>query len=466
MKTFIREDFLLDSEPARILYHEHASRMPIYDYHCHLDPQEILENRRFENIAQAWLGSDHYKWRLLRAHGVSEERITGNASDEEKFHTFAAIMPTSIGNPVYHWSHLELLRLFQIDDLLTPETADTIWAHSNALLQSEEGRYRSLIQRCGVQALCTTDDPADDLAAHRALADDASFPVKVLPTFRPEAALHLNHPAFRPWIQRLEAVVGHPVHSFEDLKQALETRALFFKAAGCRLADQSLGSPDFTRRSESDAVASFNRALAGEWISNSELDNYQSCLMHFLGTMYARLDFTMQLHLGVLRNLNTKLFLAKGPDAGGDAIGNPIDGRSLAALLDSMAQVGQLPRTILYSLIPGDLEKLATIAGCFQSEGVRNRIQLGAAWWYSDTLDGMSLQMKTLANVGLLAGFTGMLTDSRSVLSYPRHEYFRRLLCSLVGGWIQKGMAPADYAGMGQIVEDISYNNAVEYIGC
>ena len=410
MKTFITDDFLLSNEPARILYHEHASRMPVYDFHCHLNPVEILENRQFDNLAQAWLGGDHYKWRLLRAHGVSEAYVTGDAPDEAKFRKFAEIMPSSIGNPIYHWSHLELLRSFQIDDLLSPETADSIWAQSQAVLKSERGRYRSLIRSSHVTALCTTDDPADDLSAHRAIAADAGFPVKVLPTYRPEAALHLNHPAFRPWVARLQQTVGHPVKTFDDLKQALETRAIFFKAAGCRLADQSLEAPDFTHKSEAEAIATFSQALNGASITKTALDNYQACLMHFLGTLYARLDFTMQLHLGVQRNLNTKLFREKGADIGCDAIGNPIDARSLAALLDGMAQEDLLPRTVLYSLIPGDLDKLATVAGCFQSEGVRNKIQLGSAWWYSDTLDGMTRQLTTLANVGLLAGFVGMLT--------------------------------------------------------
>jgi glucuronate isomerase len=483
MKTFITPDFLLNSEPARVLYHEHACEMPIYDFHCHLDPQEILDNRQFDNLAQAWLEGDHYKWRLLRAHGVAEKYITGAASDEEKFRQYVKIMPTSIGNPIYHWSHLELLRFFDIDELLTPENADAIWEKSKAVLQSEEGRYQCLIKSSRVTALCTTDDPADDLAAHRALAAERklalqadnltadspvvyeSFPVKVLPTFRPETALHPEQPNFAAWVKKLAGVVKQPINTLDDLKAALSERALFFKESGCRLADQSLGSPDLTRRDEAEAAKSFKRALAGETLTTAEYDNYQACLLQFLGTMYARLDFTMQLHFGVLRNVNTKMFLAKGADIGCDTVGNPLDARSLTALLDGMAQADLLPRTILYTLIPGDYDKFATAAGCFQTEGCRNKIQLGAAWWYSDTLDGMSQQMKTLANTGLLAGFVGMLTDSRSALSYTRHEYFRRLLCDIIGGWAARGMVPTDYKLLGQIIEDICYNNAAEYIG-
>lgn len=465
MKTFITDDFLLASEPARILYHDHAAKMPIYDFHCHLNPAEILENRQFDNLAQAWLGFDHYKWRLLRAHGVAEAYVTGPAPDEAKFRKWAEILPTSVGNPLYHWSHLELLRYFGVDDLLSPDTADSIWAAANAVLQSDAGRYRSLIANSRVTALCTTDDPADDLASHAAIAADTSFTVKVLPTFRPDAALHLESPGFRTWAARLEQAAGNPVRSLDDLKQALRDRAVFFQQNGCRLADHSFGTPDFRRHDEAAADAAFRKALLGDSVSDAELDNYMGVLLDFLGGVYHELGFTMQLHMGVIRNLNSAVFAAKGADMGIDAIGGSMDARSLAALLDRMACRGALPNVVLYSLNAADNDKLATVAGCFQNEGVKSRVQLGSAWWFNDTIDGMESQMKSLANIGLLSGFVGMLTDSRSALSYARHEYFRRILCNLLGGWIAGGRAPADYKLMGGIVEDICYNNAVKFIG-
>jgi len=465
MKTLIHDDFLLASEPARILYHDHAEKMPIYDYHCHLNPMEILENRQFDSIAQAWLGGDHYKWRLMRAHGVAEQYITGGAPDRDKFRKWAEILPLSVGNPIYHWSHLELLRFFGVEDLLSPETADSVWQKANRVLQSDAGRFRALITSSHVRALCTTDDPADDLSAHDALAADPTFEVKVLPTFRPDAALHLNSAGFKTWIARMEKVNGMDITTLDDLKQALQDRAVYFKNHGCRLSDHSFGTPDFTGCDEGKADAAFRRALAGETINQQDLDNYMAVVLDHLGVLYHKLGFVMQLHMGVIRNLNTAMFEAKGADMGFDAIGGQMDARSLASLLDRLAYKGCLPKVILYSLNPADNDKLTTIAGCFQSEGVKNKVQLGSAWWYNDTIDGMEAQMKSLANIGLLSGFVGMLTDSRSALSYTRHEYFRRTLCNLVGGWIENGEAPDDLSAMGAMISDICSGNARRYFG-
>lgn len=465
MKTFITEDFLLENEPARILYHNYAGKMPIYDYHCHLDPAEILANRRFDNLAQAWLGGDHYKWRLMRANGIEEKYITGPAGDEAKFQKWAELLPRCLGNPIYHWSHLELLRFFNSTELLDPQSASRIWAEAQAVLQSEGGRFRSLISHSKVNALCTTDDPADDLASHRALAADRDFTVKILPTFRPDKALHVNLPDFRPWLKRMETVIGMPIKTLDDLKQALQDRAIYFKNNGCRLSDHSFGAPDFTRFSEMEANLAFTKALAGEAISPEELASYQSVLMNFLGGLYHKLGLTMQLHLGVLRSLNTAMFKGIGADIGADSIGNSIDAHSLATLLDRLEQKACLPKTILYTLNPTDHEKLIAIAGCFQTAGTVGKMQVGSAWWFNDHQDGMEAQMKSLANLGLLSNFVGMLTDSRSVLSYTRHEYFRRILCNYIGGWVAKGQAPADYQLLGGMVEDISYNNAARSIG-
>ena len=465
MKTFIDDDFLLRSEPARILYHDYAESMPIFDYHCHLDPEQILRNHQFENLTEAWLSDDHYKWRLLRANAVEEAYITGNAPAKEKFLKWADTLSRCVGNPLYHWSNLELVRYFGAEDLLSPETAESIWELANRQLRSETGRVRSLICKSNVRALCTTDDPVDDLLVHKKLAGDSDFPVRVLPAFRPDKALHPENPEFADYIGELSAAVQFSIGDIDALKAALESRAEYFKQCGCRLSDHSFSAPDFTCCDEYAANTALRKALRGELPTRREMDAYQSELLSFLGATYHRLDFTMQLHLGVSRNLNSTLYRTKGPDMGGDAIGEQISTASLVALLDRLHQKGALPRTILYTLNPADMDKLMTVAGCFQDADTRCKIQVGSAWWYNDNYDGMERQMKTLANLGILSGFIGMLTDSRSFLSYARHEYFRRVLCNLLGSWMAEGQAQSDYTSMGAIVRDICYNNAVRYIG-
>lgn len=465
MKTFITEDFLLQNEPARLLYHEHAEKMPIFDYHCHLNPQEICENKRFDDLAQAWLGGDHYKWRVLRANAVPERLITGDAPGRDKFDRFAAVMPKLIGNPIYHWSHLELTRFFGVDTLLTPATADQTWERANEFLRSPEGAARALIQKSNVRALCTTDDPVDDLGWHKALAADDSFPVRVLPTFRPDKALHLENEGFADYIAALSAAAGTTIRSLDDVKEALRKRLNYFALAGCRLSDQSFGAPDFTVWDEAAANAAFDKAMSGEALSGYEIAAYQSALMQFLGTEYAERSFTMQLHLGALRNLNGRRFAALGADVGCDSVGDTMQAASLAHLLDRLCAQNALPKTVLYTLNACDNDKLAAAAGCFQDDSVAGKVQFGSAWWFNDHFDGMRQQILSLANIGVLSTFIGMLTDSRSFLSYPRHEYFRRILCGVIGSWVQDGMVPADYALLGTIVEDICFNNVARYIG-
>lgn len=464
MKTFINEDFLLNTEASRRLYHEHAKGMPIFDYHCHLDPAEIYGNKRFSDIGEAWLAGDHYKWRVMRANAIPEKYITGDAGYREKFDRFASIMPGLIGNPIYHWSHLELKRFFGIDDLLSSDTAASIWDRANAKLQNPEGSARQLIVQSNVRALCTTDDPADDLKYHRLLAEDDTFSVKVLPTFRPEKALNITDSGFPAYMEKLGNAAGIRISSIDDVHRALSERMEYFAAHGCRLSDHSFGSPDFTVWDEDAAAKAVTKALAGEIPTEHEASAYQSQMMDWLGGLYAEKDFTMQLHIGAIRNVNTKYYRTLGPDIGCDSIGDTVSAASLAALLDRMAVKDRLPKTILYTLNAADNDKLAAAAGCFQDSSTTGKIQFGAAWWFNDHIDGMTAQLRSLASIGVLSRFVGMLTDSRSFLSYPRHEYFRRILCRIVGEWIDRGMAPEDYDGIGKIIEDICFNNVWNYI--
>lgn len=465
MKSFITEDFLLTSEPARRLYHEYAEKMPIFDYHCHLSPQEIYEDKRFSDIGEAWLAGDHYKWRLMRANAIPEKYITGDASYREKFDRFAAIMPRLAGNPLYHWSHLELKRFFGVDELLSAETADMVWEKANAVLQGEGGSARSLIRNSSVRALCTTDDPADDLQYHKLLAEDKTFDVRVLPTFRPEKVFNITDAGFPVYLQRLGVAAGVYIRTLDDVKAALKKRAEYFAQAGCRVSDHSFGSPDFTVWDEGAAEEALNKALDGEPLIDYEVAAYHSLLLDFLGEVYSDNGFAMQLHMGAQRNLSTRIFQTAGVDAGGDSIGDTVSAASLTALLDRLQKRGKLPRTVLYPLNACDNDKLIAIAGSFQDESCPGKIQLGSAWWFNDHFDGMTAQLRSLANIGVLSRFIGMLTDSRSFLSYPRHEYFRRVLCELIGGWIDRGMAPADYDTLGRMIEDICFNNVWSYFG-
>ncbi len=465
MKTMFDDDFLLGGDTAGRLYHDYAARMPIFDYHCHLSPREVAEDRRFRNLTDAWLGGDHYKWRAMRADGIEERFITGEAGDREKFDKWAGTVPRCIGNPLYAWTHLELARIFGIERFLSPQTAGEIWDRCDALLQADGFSARGLIRRFDVRALCTTDDPADSLEHHRALAGDPAFPVRVLPAFRPDRALAIGREGFAAYVGRLGDAAGVKVRTFEDLMDALERRIRFFHEAGGRLSDHALDPVVFEPVPETEAASAFARALAGEAVSAAEARGYRTRLLAFLGRQYARRGWVMQLHTGALRNVNRRMHRLLGPDTGYDAIGDAPLAEPLAALLDELEGTGELPRTVLYSLHPAAYEPLAALAGCFQGGGVAGRVQLGSAWWFNDQKDGMLRQLTTLANIGLLSRFVGMLTDSRSFLSWPRHEYFRRILCGLIGSWVEGGEAPADLPLLGGMVQDICFRNAWGWFG-
>lgn len=465
MKEFMDENFLLHNETAVRLYHEHAKNMPIIDYHCHLNPSEIAENKKYRNITEVWLGGDHYKWRAMRINGVEEKYITGDADDRDKFFKWAETMQHSIGNPLYHWTHLELKRFFGIDQLLSPETADDIWNKCNDLLKQDGFSARELIRRSNVKALCTTDDPADTLEYHDMINKDASFDVKVLPAFRPDKGINIDKAGFTEWIAKLEKASGTSIKNYSDLKGAMLGRLDYFHENGCRISDHALEPPVYIDCSEAEVSAIFEKAMAGKALEADEVKKYKSDLMAFLGTAYNKLGWVMQLHIGCMRNNNSRQFRLLGPDTGYDAIDDTTFAHALSRLLDSIETEGGLPKTILYCLNPRDNEVLSTIAGCFQGGGIPGKIQFGSAWWFNDQLEGMKKQMITLASTGLLSRFVGMLTDSRSFLSYTRHEYFRRILCSILGEWAENGEAPKDMKLLGKMVEDISFNNANNYFG-
>lgn len=465
MRPYIHPDFLLQTEAARRLYHGFAAQEPIFDFHCHLSPQEIREDARFETITQVWLGGDHYKWRLMRANGVPEELITGDGDPYEKFLAWARTVEKSVGNPLYAWTHMELKNYFGVEELLSEKSAPAIWEACNAKLREESFSARGVICQSNVKALCTTDDPADTLEHHAALAADGSFPVKVLPAFRPETALHPEQVNFRDWVARLGEVTGRKIAALGDLEEALAQRAAYFQERGCLIADQSLQSPDFTAGTRQEAEAAFRKALAGEDLSPAEQNAYQTQLLLNLGRLYRKMGFVMQLHFGVLRNTNSRMFPRTGPDAGFDCVGDGVSAASMAALFDALDKTDELPPTVIYSLNACDDDKLASVLGAFQQGTFPQKMQLGAPWWFSDHKDGMVKMMKALANTGLLSGFIGMLTDSRSFLSYARHEYFRRVLCGLLGQWMEDGEIPQDYDLIGPMVRDICYGNAAAYFG-
>ncbi|ACL76027.1 Glucuronate isomerase [Ruminiclostridium cellulolyticum H10] len=465
VKTFINNNFMLKSKTAASLYHFNAASVPIFDYHCHLSPKEILENRTFSNMTEIWLAGDHYKWRLMRANGVDERCITGDADPYEKFLKWAETVPKCIGNPLYHWTHLELKHYFDIDELLVPESAPEIWKACNNKLKSPEFTTRGIIERFNVKALCTTDDPIDDLKSHIELEKDKNFKVKVLPTFRPDKALQIENTGFADWIASLSKVTEMNISSFEDLILALQKRAEFFKSIGCMISDHSFGYPDFTKGKLHEARSAFLKAMAGEELEQGEIEAYKTQLMLALGRTYHRLGFAMQLHFGVVRNTNTKMLKSTGVDAGFDSIGNGISADSLISLLDWMNKTDELPRTVIYCLNDTDNAKIASIIGCFQSTMFPSKLQLGAAWWFNDHRDGMVNHMQTVANHGLLSGFIGMLTDSRSFLSYTRHDYFRRILCDLIGEWVEHEQVPLELDMLGSMVKDICFNNSVRYFG-
>lgn len=459
------ENFLLSNNTAVDLYHNYAKNMPIIDYHCHLNPKEIYENKKFKNITEAWLYGDHYKWRAMRSNGIEEKYITGDASDYEKFMAWARTMPMSIGNPLYHWTHLELQRFFGVYEPLSEKTANDIWEKANALINGEGFGARDLIKKSNVKAICTTDDPTDSLEYHIKLKEDNEFNVNVLPTFRPDNGVEINKEGFKAWVQKLGQVTGKEINSYDEFLEALELRVKFFHKAGCRISDHGLSSVTYAEASKEELAQIFAKALKGEIVSKDEESKHRTYTVQFLGKLYSELSWAMQIHMGALRNNNVKRFKKLGPDTGFDSVNDEQIAYPLSRLLDSLEAEDSLPKVILYNLNPKDNYVLGTMLGNFQGSEVPGKIQFGSAWWFLDNKQGMIDQMTTLANLGLLSRFVGMLTDSRSFLSYPRHEYFRRILCNLIGQWVENGELPYDMELLGSIVQGISYNNAKEYFG-
>jgi glucuronate isomerase len=465
MKKFMDENFLLSNDTAVKLFHDYAKDMPIIDYHCHLSPKEIFENKTFNNITEVWLYGDHYKWRAMRSNGVDEKYVTGDASDYDKFMAWARTMPMAIGNPLYHWTHLELQRFFGIYDVLNEKTAPAIWEKVNVLLNSKGFGARDLIKKSNVKVVCTTDDPTDSLEYHLKLKEDKDFEVKVLPAFRPDKGIEINRATFRPWIEKLGQVSNISINNYSEFLKALESRVRFFHSVGCRVSDHALDSVVYAEASKEEIADIFEKALKGEKVSIEEEKKYKTYTLRFVGKLYHELGWTMQLHIAALRNNNTRMFEKLGPDTGFDAVNDEAISYALSRFLDSLEKENSLPKTILYTLNPKDNYVLGTLLGNFQGDGIPGKIQFGSAWWFNDSIAGMVEQMKTLANLGLLSRFVGMLTDSRSFLSYPRHEYFRRIVCNLIGEWAENGEIPDDMELLGSIVQGISYNNADRYFG-
>lgn len=463
MKKFMDEDFLLKNETAKKLYHDFAKDMPIIDYHCHLNPQETYENKKFKNITEAWLYGDHYKWRAMRSNGIDEKYITGEGEDYEKFLAFARTVPMTLGNPLYHWVHLELKRFFGVNELLNEKTAPEIWKKVNSMLEEGSFRAQDLIKNSNVKVICTTDDPTDSLIYHKKIKEDDSFNVKVVPTFRPDKGIEIQRDMFLPWLNKLEESVGVQIENYQQFLDALECRINYFHEAGGRVSDHALDYVPFAECDFIQAEKIFKKALNKEILTKIEVDMYKTHTIKFLSSSYEKHGWAMQLHINAMRNNNTRMFNKLGPDTGYDSINDSLIAAPLSRLLDSMDREGALPKTILYSLNAGDNDVLGTMTGNFQGCGIPGKIQLGSAWWFNDTRDGMKAQLKALANLGLLSRFVGMLTDSRSFLSYTRHEYFRRILCNLIGEWVDDGEFPDDMELLGNIVQGICYNNANEY---
>ena len=458
MKAFMDKHFLLSTEMAKHLYHEIAEDLPIIDYHCHLNPQEIYEDRQFENITQVWLGGDHYKWRLMRSAGVEEKFITGDASDREKFQKWAETIGLAVGNPLYHWSHLELRNYFGYDGILNGDTAEEVWQLCNEKLKVLSAR--KLIEGSNVKALCTTDDPADSLEWHKKIAEDESFGVKVLPSYRPDKAMGIEKADYLDYLKRLGEI-----GSFSQLVEVLKRRLAFFVSFGCRVSDHGMEAVPYAPATADEVEAIFQKRRAGVLPTASEEKQFKTALLLELGREYHRLGVVMQLHFGVTRDNSRRVFRALGPDAGVDSIGDAPSIKELAAFLGALDDTGELPKTILYSLNPNDNAALVTVMGAFQTGEAVSKLQHGSAWWFNDHKAGMIEQLTTLAADGYLAGFVGMLTDSRSFLSYARHEYFRRILCELIGSWVENGEYPNDESALRTIVEGISIKNAERYFG-
>ena len=461
MKGFLTEDFLLSNEPARRLYHQFATGQPILDYHCHLRPQDIAGNRRFANLFEIWLEGDHYKWRAMRANGVSEEYITGNAAPYEKFLAWARTVPYTLRNPLYHWTHLELQRYFGITDLLDENSAPAIWEKANAVLA--ELTTHVILRKFQVEVVCTTDDPTDDLRHHRALAK-SDLATRVFPAFRPDKALLVGAPEFTPWVNQLSQSANVDVRNLSSFLDTLRSRHNEFHSLGCRLSDHGLDHCYATPCSEQTATEIFSKARDGKSITADEQEQFATFMMLFFGRLDAEKGWTKQLHLGALRNVNTAARRTLGADAGFDAMGDFSQTRRLAAYLDLLSQENALPRTIVYNVNPADTYPFATLIGCFRDGQQAGKIQYGSAWWFLDQKQGITAQIDALSNAGLLSLFIGMVTDSRSFMSYPRHEYFRRIFCDLIGQDVVRGELPDDDALLRRLIEGVCYRNAKEYL--
>ncbi|MCI9539687.1 MAG: glucuronate isomerase [Lachnospiraceae bacterium] len=465
MKQFMDKDFLLSTDTAKTLFHDFAEKMPVLDYHCHINPQEIAENRKFNNITQVWLGGDHYKWRVMRSCGVEERYITGDAPDREKFQKWAESLSKAIGNPLYHWSHLELQRYFGYTGALNGDTAEEVWNLCNAKLQEDSMSVRNIIKQSNVTLICTTDDPADTLEWHKKIAEDNSFDVQVLPAWRPDKAMNIEKPDYLDYLAKLTSASNIVIKTFADLKAALQNRMDFFASMGCCVSDHALNYVMYNPASSEELEAIFAKRMSGGSISYEEQLKFKTAFMLFVGKEYNKRGWVMQLHYGCKRDNNIFRFNQLGPDTGFDCIDNYAPSASMADFLNALNATDELPKTVLYSLNPNDNASIGTIIGCFQSPSAIGKIQQGSAWWFNDHKLGMTEQMTTLANLGVLGNFIGMLTDSRSFLSYTRHEYFRRILCDILGNWVENGEYPADMKALKEIVEGISYNNAVRYFG-
>ena len=462
MKAFLCKDFLLSNETAKRLYHEHAAKMPICDYHCHIDPKDIWEDRRFNNITELWLGGDHYKWRIMRSNGVDEYYITGNAPAREKFQKFAEALPRCIGNPMYHWCHLELKNYFGYEGVLNGETAQEVWELTGKKLAEPSFSARGLILGSNVAMVGTTDDPCSDLKYH-ALIAGSDFGAKVCPSFRPDPAVNIHKPGFKEYIAKLSAASGVEIRSVIDVCKALSQRIDFFNANGCRASDHGLDYVMYREASQEELEAIFQKAMAGEQLTTEEAEKYQTAIVLHCGREYARVGWAMQLHFSCVRNPNSRKLASLGPDTGFDCMASTDSCAATYRLMDAWEKDGKLPKTILYSLNPADDQWIDTLLGAFQGTEVPGKIQHGSAWWFNDNKTGMQDQMTSLGHLGILGNFIGMLTDSRSLLSYARHEYFRRILCNLIGTWVENGEYPADMKTLGALVEDISFRNAQRY---
>ena len=462
MSPFIANDFMLKNPSARRLYHEYAAQMPIYDYHCHIDPKDIYENKRFSNITELWLGGDHYKWRLMRSNGISEDYITGKRSDREKFQKFAETLPRAIGNPMYHWCHMELKNYFGYEGILNGETAQQVWNLTMEELRDPAFSARKLISKSNVAMVGTTDDPCSDLKYHERLAA-SDFETKVYPSFRPDPALNINKPGFIQYIKKLEITSGIMIHHAYDVALALSDRIDYFQEHGCRSADHGLDYAMYRIGSAEEIETVFQKAMSGKKITETEAEIYQTWLLLHCGREYCRYGWVMQIHFSCIRNPNSRMMSAIGPDTGFDCIAVTDSCQNLFHLMDAWNQEGLLPKTILYSLNPADNQWLDSLIGDFQGPEVPGKIQHGSAWWFNDHKVGMQDQLTSLANLGILGNFVGMLTDSRSLLSSARHEYFRRILCNLLGTWMENGEYPMDMDTVGSLVQDICSNNAKRY---